>query len=235
MDYLETNWLGRVPYLGGLALQKTAVNARNDDPALPDTLFLLEHPPTYTLGVRGNRENLLVDEALLVQQGVTVHHVKRGGDVTFHGPGQLVGYPIFNMKRANVRLGKRPLDVRAFVQNIEACIIQTLDTFDVEGWRDERYPGVWVDLNGTQAKIAAIGIHVNRNRITSHGFALNIDPDMDYFDQIIPCGIQEYRATSLAEVLKRPLSVETVLPIITNAFYEVFQFEEHGVSCSLSM
>lgn len=228
MNTLHTNWLGLVAYEDGLALQNTAVSHRDDDPTLPDQLYLLEHPHTYTLGRGGDWDNLLINEAQLAKKHISVHHIKRGGDITYHGPGQLVGYPIFNMTRLNKRLGNRPLDVRAFVTNIEACLIQVLAQFGIEGWRDARYPGVWVDTDGGRAKIAAIGIHINRNRISSHGFALNVQPDMHYFDHIIPCGIQEFKVTSMAEMLKRPLTVQDVLPTVINAVQAVFRYEQVG-------
>lgn len=184
----------------------------------------MEHPPTYTLGVRGSRDNLLVSQQTLLRQGVSVHRVKRGGDITYHGPGQLVGYPIVNVRRLNTRLGNRPLDVRGFVERIETSIIDALARFGVGAWRNPRYPGVWVDHGGAHTKIAAIGVHINYNRVSRHGFALNVDPDMRYFDQIIPCGIQEHRTTSMASLLKRPLSVHDVLPAIIDAFGHVFQY-----------
>lgn len=226
MDTLRIEWHGRTPYEEGLTLQETAVAQLTHEPESADHLLLVEHPHTYTLGVRGNRDNLLVSEARLAQQGVSVHHVRRGGDVTYHGPGQLVGYPIFNVKRTNERLGKRPLDVRAFIHTIQNSIIQTLNKFDIDAWHDDRYPGVWIEKNGSQAKIAAIGVHINRQRISSHGFALNIQPEMHFFDQIIPCGIQEYQVTSMAEVLERPLTLQQIIPHISEAFCEQFRFAQ---------
>ncbi len=225
MDTLNVKWLGRVAYDDGLGLQKTAVQQRNENPNLPDQLYLLEHPHTYTLGVRGNRDNLLVQEQQLARLGVSIHHVRRGGDITYHGPGQLVGYPIFNVKRANLRLGNRPLSVRAYIETIESALILALTGFGIESWQEEKYPGVWVEKNGSQAKIAAIGVHINHSRISSHGFALNVNPDMTFFDKIIPCGIQEFQVTSMAEVLKRPLTIEEVLSQVEKAFLTSFEIQ----------
>ncbi|MEM7331329.1 MAG: lipoyl(octanoyl) transferase LipB [Chloroflexota bacterium] len=226
MNTLTCEWFGRVPYEEGLVLQETAVQERSHSLSMPDKLILLEHPHTFTFGLRSDPHNLLINEAQLAKQGVSVHHVRRGGDITYHGPNQLVGYPIFNIKRTNSRLGYRPLNVRAFIQTLENCLIHALSDFGILGWREDKYPGVWVEKNGSQAKIAAIGVHINQYRISSHGFALNVDPDMSFFDKIIPCGIQEYQVTSMSEVLKRPLSLSELLPHIESAFKHNFKFDE---------
>lgn len=226
---LTVNWLGQVAYEAALARQKALVDARKQQPDLADQLLLLEHPPTYTFGIRGDKSNLLLDETTLQAQGFAVHQVRRGGDVTYHGPGQLVGYPICNLKRTNERLGRRRIDVHGFVRDIEEVVIQALADFSIIGHRFKGYTGVWVDTATGPAKIAAIGIHVaGRERITSHGFALNVMPNMQHFANIVPCGIKEYAVVSMAELLKRPLTTTDLLQPVTDAFGRVFKVEICG-------
>ena len=224
---LQVEWLGQIEYVDALAKQKALVAARTEQPTLPDKLLLLEHPPTYTFGIRGDRSHLLLDEATLQAQGFTLHQVRRGGDVTYHGPGQLVGYPICHLKRINERLGRRRVDVHSFVRDIEEVIIQALATFGIVAQRFKGFTGVWVEANGELRKIAAIGIHVaGRERITSHGFALNVMPDMSHFANIVPCGITDYGVVSMAELLERPLTTIDLLEPIINAFGRVFEIKE---------
>lgn len=223
---METHWLKEVVYSDALDLQEGLVAERNDNPHLVDQFLLLEHPPTYTLGIRGDRANLLLDAAAVAAQGFAVHHVRRGGDITYHGPGQLVGYPIINLKRLNSRLRRRSLDVRSYVSDLEQVIIQALSEFDIRGRRFDGYIGVWVDTVNGPAKVAAIGAHVaGRERITSHGFALNVMPNMAHFANIIPCGIKEYAVVSMAELVKRPLNTTDLIHPIIHAFSDVFKTE----------
>ena len=223
---LKAKWLGQIAYEEALVTQEMLVAERLQNPTRGDQLLLLEHPPTYTLGVRGSWQNLLVEQETLKQQGFAFHAVRRGGDITYHGPGQLVGYPIFNMKRANKHLGRPELSVRGFVTDIEAVIIQVLASFGIVGRRFEKFTGVWVETAVSPAKIAAIGIRVSgRERITSHGFAINVMPNMTHFDHIIPCGIQGYKVVSISQLLRRSVAVTDLLEPITEAFSKIFNID----------
>lgn len=177
---------------------------------IPDTLILLEHPHVYTLGRSGHAENILADESALAATSAAVRWVDRGGDVTYHGPGQLVGYPIVHLER----LGR---DTHQHVWRIEETLIRTLADFGVSGQRDPAYPGVWVG----EAKIAAIGVRVAK-WVSSHGFALNVSTDLSYFDNIIPCGIQGRGVTSLSQLLGRTVGRREVEEYLLDHFSEVF-------------
>jgi lipoyl(octanoyl) transferase len=215
---MEVEWLGRVDYLEAWELQKQLVAERTERPFLPHQLLLLEHPHTYTLGSSGKLENLLVGEATLKAQGVSLYQVNRGGDITYHGPGQLVGYPILNLKQ----LYDGRLDLHWYVREVEEVIIQTIGRFGMVGWRYPGYTGVWVETAVGPQKIAAIGIRVSSKGITSHGFALNVNTDLSYFEQIIPCGIKEYGVTSMEVVGKRPFVLTDLLEPVIESFNEVF-------------
>jgi lipoyl(octanoyl) transferase len=224
------HWLGQVPYDDAWERQKTMVAARLEQPDLPDELLLLEHPPTYTLGRSGKLDHLLLGEADLAAQGFALHWVDRGGDITYHGPGQLVGYPILNLMRLFQLPGFDKPDHHRYLRNLEETLIQTLAGFGIGGWRYEGYTGVWVDRPEGPRKIAAIGVRVNAKGISSHGFALNVNPDMSHFAHIVPCGISEHGVVSMAEVLQRPLTPTDLLQPITSAFAQVF-----ATNCQLSM
>lgn len=177
---------GELPYLEADSWQYELAQKRLHD-EIPDTLLLLEHPPTITLGRRECSKDLKVSEEYLQSLGIPVVKTDRGGRATYHGPGQLVGYFI-------VKLGQKPIPV--FVREIEELLIRLLRNFDIIANRDPSYPGVWVG----QKKIAALGLHVERG-ITRHGFALNLDPDLAHFELIHPCGIQDRKVTSLRQEL----------------------------------
>ena len=157
----EMHWLGTVPYEIALERQMQQAGQHKIDEETANTLFLLEHPPTYTYGVRGKEEHLLIDEAQLEAEGITTHRIKRGGDITYHGPGQLVGYPILNLKRLYRRRGFPKLKLHGYVRDLEEIIIQAIGEFGIQGWRYPGYTGVWVGPETHPRKIAAIGIHVN--------------------------------------------------------------------------
>lgn len=220
---IDAKWLGQIEYDAAWDLQKEMVAARIEDPELVDEILLLEHPPTYTLGRSGKLEHLLLSEEAWESQGFSVRWVDRGGDITYHGPGQLVGYPIINLKRFFDLQGFDRPDLHRYLRNLEEVIIQTLATFDIVGWRYDGYTGVWVDCGDEPRKIAAIGVRVNSKGISSHGFALNVTPDMSHFGNIVPCGISEHGVVSMAEILKRPLSTTDLLQPITEAFSQVFE------------
>lgn len=225
---ITVDWAGTVAYDVAWERQKALVEAVRRDSA-ESTLLLLEHPPTYTFGRRGKLDNLLYDAADLAREGITVHWVDRGGDVTYHGPGQLVGYPIVDLRR----LQKRDTpDVHRYLRDLEQTLIDALAGFGVAARRFPGYTGVWVDgaHDGEPAKIAAIGVKVSGDGITSHGFALNIDPNLAHFAGIIPCGITDHGVTSLAQVTGRPVSVTDVVPHVAAAFAAVFAVETTLVS-----
>jgi lipoate-protein ligase B len=184
--------------------------------------LLLEHPHTYTLGRRGKMENLLWDEATLAERGVSVHRVDRGGDITYHGPGQLVGYPILNL----AHLGRYGLSrIRAYVHDLEEMLIQVIAPFGITGQRYDGFTGVWVDTPDGLEKIAAIGVYINNRGITSHGFALNVAPDLAYFSGIVPCGIADHGVTSMEKVLATSFLTTDLIPHVLAAFEQVFQVE----------
>ncbi len=217
--------LGRVPYAEGLRIQAEVVAARKAQ-QIGDTLILLEHPPVLTLGRNARRANILASGEMLAQRGIEVHEVNRGGDVTYHGPGQLVGYPIFDLRgdlpgKRGPHLG--PVD---FVRVMEEALILTCKDFGVPAQRICKRTGVWTYAGGSvrEKKIAAIGVHVSQ-AVTSHGFALNISTDLRDFDWIIPCGITDRTVTSLE--LESPQTPPPTLSQAANSvssnFGRVFQ------------
>lgn len=219
---VEVEWAGQVAYDVAWDWQKALVAERTKSPELAHKLLLLEHSHTYTLGRRGKMENLLLNQAELDARGITVQRVDRGGDITYHGPGQLVGYPILNMRQ----LGRQGLGrMRAYVEDIEEMLIQTLAAFDLEACRYPGFTGVWVDTAHGLEKIAAIGIRINNAGVSSHGFALNVNTDLSYFSGIIPCGIDDHGVTSMEQVLGRPLHTTDIIPHLITAFSQVFQVE----------
>lgn len=220
---IEVTWLGQIEYDAAWDKQKALVSAREENPDLSDELLLLEHPPTYTLGRSGKLAHLLLSETQIEDQGFTVRWVDRGGDITYHGPGQLVGYPILNLQRLFQRQGFTKPDFKRYLRHLEAVIIQTLAGFGIVGWRYEGYTGVWVDRPDGPRKIAAIGVRVNARGISSHGFALNVNPNMTHFTHIVPCGISEHGVTSMAEILERPLAPLDLLKPMTEAFAAIFE------------
>ena len=207
--------LGMVDYLSALDLQTNLRDCRIAG-EIPDTLVLLEHPPVITLGRSGNMENVLVSESELSNRGIQLFHTNRGGDVTYHGPGQIVGYPIMDLTQHGT-------DLRKHVGKLEEVLIQTLDTLAVKSNRREKETGIWVGDN----KIASIGIHVKR-WVTMHGFALNVAPDMEHLSLIHHCGIKDAPMTSVEEILGRPVPRADVLRALTKAFGLVFGLRLEG-------
>ncbi len=193
---LDVEWLGPVPYREALEIQRKRLEARRDG-AAGDVLLLLEHPPVVTLGRSARRENLRVPPEELARRGIELHEVARGGDVTYHGPGQLVGYPIVDLATRG-----RP-DVVAFLRELEARLIRALGALGVSAHVRPAYTGVFVDGR----KIASLGVGVRR-WITCHGFALNVTLDPAAFDVIVPCGLHEVEMTSVARELGEPASAE---------------------------
>ena len=205
--------LGRVEYAEAFEMQRVLVERRKRG-EIPDQFLIVEHPHTITLGRNGRPENLLAHEDVLARAGVAFHHTDRGGDITYHGPGQIVGYPIVDL-----RAWKR--DVGAYVRAIEQVIIDALADFGLPGERVPPMTGVWV----AGAKIAAIGVHISR-WVTSHGFALNVTTDLSYFQYIVPCGLVK-PVTSMAERGVRARR-EDVVERLVHHFGRVFDVEMSG-------
>lgn len=206
----EARWLGQVTYSDGLRLQEQAVE-RIRAGAVTEQLLLLEHPHVFTLGRGADGSNILVSREQLQSHSIEVHETGRGGDVTYHGPGQLVGYPIINLKPDRC-------DVHRYVRDIEEVLIRTIAGFGVAGERIKGLTGVWVG----NEKIAAIGVRIAR-WITSHGFALNVNTDLSYFQMIVPCGITDKGVTSLSRILGRQVEMQEVARAATHHFGEVFE------------
>ncbi len=217
-----SEWLGQPDYLETWDKQKALVAVHRSDPDTPDRLLFVEHPPTYTLGSSGKQEHLLIDDAQLAAEGISVFKVNRGGDITYHGPGQFVAYPIFNLRRRSKAQGYEKFSVHTFVRDLEEVIIQAIGQFGLNGWRYPGYTGVWGGPESDPRKIAAIGINVSRG-ISSHGFALNVNPNMAHFGHIVPCGIEEHGVTSMSQELGQVLSLADLVAPITLAFQQVYK------------
>jgi len=213
MRSCEWRDLGRMGYGEAFERQRALVEQRKRA-EIPDQFLIVEHPPTITMGRNGHMENLLAREEVLERAGVAFHHTDRGGDITYHGPGQIVGYPILDLRE-----WKR--DVGAYVRAIEQVIIHALSDFGLAGERVHGMTGVWVD----GAKIAAIGVHISR-WVTSHGFALNVSTDLSYFQYIVPCGLVK-PVTSMAALGVMARRQEVIERLVVH-FGRVFDFEMAG-------
>lgn len=233
--YIHLLQFGRIPYAEGLAVQKRVIEARKQN-LIGDTLLLLEHPPVLTLGRNSHRENVLASDELLASRNVELHEINRGGDVTYHGPGQLVGYPIVDLRgdwpgKKGPHLG--PVD---FMRMLEEVIIRVCYDFGIPAQRIVGRTGVWTIAAGRvqEKKIAAFGIHVSQG-VTSHGFALNVTTDLRDFDLIVPCGITDRTVTSL-ELEAQPTDDPVRQPTMQNAINSVARnfgriFERQIVAC----
>jgi lipoyl(octanoyl) transferase len=207
---LEVRRLGLLPYAEGLALQETLVRRRRAD-EVPDTLLLLEHPHVITLGTGSHEENVLIGPEERARRGIELFSTGRGGDVTYHGPGQLVGYPILDLKPDRT-------DVHRYLRDVEEVLIRVLGDFGLAGSRRAGMTGVWAG----ERKVAAIGVRVSSGWITSHGFALNVSTDLGFFDAIVPCGIREYGVGSIRGETGRPVEMAEVEESVVLHFGEVF-------------
>ncbi|NDJ62213.1 MAG: lipoyl(octanoyl) transferase LipB [Chloroflexi bacterium] len=215
----EVRQLGRVAYGDAWDVQNQLAEARGQGGV--DTLLLLEHPPTYTLGSSGDAKHLLLTPAQLAAHGIPVQRVDRGGDITYHGPGQRVGYPIMQLERSAGRGGLRT-DVIGYIRKLEQVIIQTIRSYGISGHAIPGLTGVWVATPRGPEKIAAIGVKINVKAVTKHGFALNINTDLSAFDGIIPCGISDKGVTSLAALLGKPVDEAEVTGRLIAAFGAIF-------------
>ncbi|HEY4305556.1 MAG TPA: lipoyl(octanoyl) transferase LipB [Gemmatimonadaceae bacterium] len=213
--------LGVMDYARALDFQRAVAKARIANEVPEDVLLLLEHPPVVTMGRSSKEAHLLASPALLAARGVELHEVERGGDVTFHGPGQLVGYPIIDLTR-------HKKDLHWFLRQVEESLIIALATFGITAERNPGLTGVW-----TQArKIASIGVHA-RDWVTWHGFALNVATDLSYFDLMVPCGIQAVTMTSIEVEVGRPVSMAAVEAAVVGAFESVFDLTAAAPSTPL--
>jgi lipoyl(octanoyl) transferase len=219
---VEVRELGRVPYARALEVQQILVQRRRAG-SIPDQLLLLEHPHVITLGSSSLAEHVLIPEDRRAELGIELFEVGRGGDVTYHGPGQLVGYPILDLKPDRK-------DVHRYLRDLEEVLIRALHHFGLRGERMTGLTGVWVKGR----KIGAIGVRISSGWIASHGFALNVSPDLEYFDSIVPCGIEDREVTSISRALGRPVSVEEALHPVIGAFEEVFDASATVVPATIS-
>lgn len=214
MRELVVQKLGLISYGEALALQKRLVEERRRN-EISDQLLLLQHPHVITLGTASHQENILVSEDERNLLGIELFETGRGGDVTYHGPGQLVGYPILDLKPDRQ-------DLHRYVRDIEEALIIALENFGLNGSRKQGLTGVWLG----DEKVAAIGVRVSSGWITSHGFALNVTTDLAFFDSIIPCGIRDHGVTSMARALQHDVAMHDVEIEVARAFAETFSATE---------
>ncbi|HWG59797.1 MAG TPA: lipoyl(octanoyl) transferase LipB [Candidatus Acidoferrales bacterium] len=214
--------MGIIPYERACELQRRLVELRKGA-EIPDVLLLCEHPHTITLGRNGSQDHLLASGGVLRQLNVEFYPTNRGGDITYHGPGQIVGYPILDLTRHR-------RDVRWFVEQLEETMIRTSADFSVKTRRAEGMHGAWVETPGGMEKIGALGVHLSR-WVTSHGFAYNVSTDLRYFDLIVPCGLAGMRATSLERATGRTMDSEEVRGRIVAHFADAFDAEPTAANC----
>lgn len=211
-DYTD---LGFIAYDKAWQLQKEVFDKRVKN-EIDDRFFLLEHPHTYTLGRTADKANLIGTKEFLEQNGISVFDIDRGGDITYHGPGQIVGYPIIDLKNWKQ-------DTHLYLRNLEEVIIRTCADYGIKTGRNDKYTGVWTD----DKKIAAIGIKVSR-WVTMHGFAFNINSDLSMFGGIIPCGIKDKEVTSLSELLNKKVDIQEVKLVLVKHFRDVFEYDNYS-------
>ena len=223
MEYRQA-WDYQEELLRGNVQIKTEQRGLADDPAIAATatshyLLFVEHPPVYTLGKSGHIENVLISEEQMKEKGMQFFHTNRGGDITYHGPGQIVGYPVLDLERFYTDIGR-------YLRNLEEMVISMLADYGIRGGRSSGETGVWIEpgITGRERKICAIGVRCSR-WITMHGFALNVNTDLSYFGNIIPCGIQGKQVTSLEKELGYPVSLEEVKDNLKKQFEKVFAVE----------
>ncbi len=231
MDY-KACWDYQEELFSSIISEKTANRSRPGSGRLPTRNYLLfvEHPHVYTLGKSGDEKNLLVTEAQLKMRNATYYRINRGGDITYHGPGQIVVYPILDLDNFFT-------DIHKYLRMLEECVILTLRDYGIAAGRSAGETGVWLDANDPKKarKICAMGVRCSR-WVTMHGFAFNVDPDLSYFGNIIPCGINDKKVTSMAAELNTKISIEEVKPILLGHFTRLFEAacvhigSEHSIS-----
>lgn len=210
MEALSVYDLGLLEYQKAFELQEELLHQRVGGKRT-DILLLVEHPPTLTMGRRDDQKNLHISETGLKEMGVSLFHTDRGGSITWHGPGQLVAYPIVDLR-------SRGMDIHKYIQDLEEVIIRTLNDFTIKSGRDDKHIGVWVG----QDKIAAIGVRIKK-WVTKHGLAINVNSDLAHFSLINPCGITDRGVTAMADILGREVPMESVRKALIDRFVEVFQ------------
>jgi lipoic acid synthetase len=210
---LRVRWLGRLPYGEAWDLQRGFHEGKVLGRTRDDYLLLLEHPPVFTIGRNGSITNLLADQGVVAKAGAEIHHVDRGGDITFHGPGQLVGYPILSLED--------PKQIVPYVRRLEETLIRALDGFGIESWSEPGLTGVWT----AKGKVAAIGVKVAR-RVTMHGFALNLHPEMSFFEMMNPCGISDREVTNVSDLVGGRVSLEEATKALIPVFSELFGYQD---------
>ena len=218
------DYLGVIPYGHALKLQQRLMQARTED-SIPDVILLLQHPPVFTIGRFRGEEDIIAPLEVLAQKGIDVFHTNRGGSITYHGPGQLVGYPILNLKENGI-------GVREYIWKLEEVIIKLLLYLGLQGHRVAKLPGsVWVG----EEKVCSIGIHVSHH-ITMHGFALNVNTDLRHFEYINPCGIKGRVMTCISKLLGYPIEVEAITEALLDSFSATFELNrERGLEKCLAM
>ena len=209
-------------YRTALEIQQQIRNKKERDRNYPNFLMLLQHNNVFTIGKHGNVEHILVPEQTLRELGVDVVEIRRGGDVTYHGPGQLVAYFLLDLQTLNI-------GIKDFVWKMEETVIKILKRYNIQGKRIKEYPGVWVEHKGELKKIAAVGARASKH-ITTHGLALNVQPNMEFFDMIIACGIKDYLPVSMKEILKTTISMETVYEQFILDYAQVFDINIKKIS-----
>ena len=205
--------LGRVDYDEAVKKQMELVERVQADKDLA-YLLLLSHNHVFTIGRFGSRDNILASENILNERGVIVRRTRRGGDITYHGPGQIIGYPILSLSR-------RRLNIRKYFSKLESLLISVLSRYGIEGRCDDDYPGAWVG----EEKVAALGVGISK-WVAFHGFALNVNTNLSHFDMIVPCGITHKRVTSMAKILGRPVDEKEVTQAVEEGFLSEFDFEK---------
>ena len=243
-EQCEVYRLGCIPYAQAWQLQKLLAEERAAS-TRPDCLLLLEHPHTFTLGGSANAEHMLLTQDELDQRGIELHWVDRGGDITYHGPGQLVGYPILALGKPHTKRWRIPkADYVGYVRSLEHLLIRTLTNFGLASDQIPGLTGVWVDpdvasrcphcppaARKTPSKVAAIGVKVNRHGISQHGFALNLSPEMAHFDEIVACGLNDHCSVSMAQLLLEHPTMEAVQDVLTTEFAR--EFSREMVECDV--
>jgi len=225
----QIQWFGQIEYGQTLELQKELVAKRAAN-EIPDTLLLLEHPQTYTVGVDGHRQQLLISGQEMARLNIAYHKVDRGGAIFYHCPGQLVVCPI-------LKLDKNCLNYHDYIKKLESVIIHALSLFKVRAFRQPGQGGIWVFssnlvqpdrpgyLDDAMTKISAIGVKVDRHGITSHGFWINVNPNLQFFDLIVPAGVKDCQVTSLQHILDRPVGISAVIDPLVQSFCRIFELE----------
>ncbi len=229
-NFCQIQWLGQMEYGPALKLQKELVAKRVAN-KIPNTLLLLEHPHTYTMGIDGHREHLLIKRDEMTRLNIAYHRVDRGGPIIYYGPGQLVVYPILNLRDYGYSYHR-------YLAMLESVIIRTLSPFKIHAFRQPGQRGVWVlpsntphytpnwvKANDQIAKIGTIGVKVNKEQVTSHGFSINVDPNLDYFDFIVPHGIQSCYITSMRYVLDESIKVDALVEPVIQSFCKLFELD----------